>query len=119
MSYPKPCDRCGNDEGACNSYVNCSKYRAWINWSWAQYRSYPARRFAEMRRQRLATRTSWTYYHPDELRQSLNQRPCDNCWAKSVCWPGDGCEVDWLCAEYRTWFRLRVEDKYGSTDKPV
>lgn len=109
MTYEKPCVRCGNDGGACNSYVNCAKYRAWINWSWAQYRAYPARRFAEMRRQRLETRTSWTYYHPDELRQSLSQRPCDNCWAKGVCWPGDGCDADNLCPEYWVWFRHNIE----------
>ena len=65
MTYEKPCVRCGNDEGFCNGYMNCAQYRAWINWSWAQYRAYPARRFAE----RLEARTSWTYYHPDELRQ--------------------------------------------------
>lgn len=94
MAYPNPCDKCQKER--CGADGGCQYWRSWINWNWATFRGYIARK--KNSKEKV---TKWVYQHPDRAREYLKNGPCKECKMRENC--------DDPCSAYWEWWDARMD----------
>ena len=97
MNYPNPCENCETGCGS-SGYHRCPKWRMRFLTIWKQFNTYQIRQFKKHLREKP---DSFTYEHPDLVRQYLRSSPCGKCEAAESC--------DIPCAGYYAWWDARME----------
>ena len=95
MAFVNPCDECKHGED-CGNWVNCSRYRYWLNYCWKV-----ARGLAKSKKRAEKSVGKWVYQHPDVTRKYIEEGVCAKCPLNGNC--------DEPCGAYWDWWDTRME----------